>query len=80
MIKTTKPTPPEAGERKASQHESGSVSRLLTVKNVADRLQVSGRTVHRLIDAGELEVIHIGRSVRVSEAALHALLTQEDKA
>ncbi len=48
---------------------------LLTIQDVANRLQVSGRTIHRLIDAGELTAIRIGRSVRVSEEALKALLT-----
>ena len=48
---------------------------LLTVKNAADRLQVSGRTVHRLIASGELKAIHVGRSVRITEAAFQALVT-----
>ena len=52
---------------------------LLIIKDVADRLQVSERTVHRLIDAKRLAVIRIGRSVRVSEEALKDLLTAEDK-
>ena len=54
--------------------------RLLTVRDVAERLQVSGRTIHRLIEAGDLTVIRIGRSVRVSEEALKDLLTGEDGA
>jgi excisionase family DNA binding protein len=53
--------------------------RLLTVKDVAEHLQVSKRTVHRLIDTGELHVIRIGRSVRVSGEAMNALLTRGDK-
>ncbi len=51
----------------------------LTIKDVAERLQVSGRTIHRLIDMGEFSVIRIGRSVRVSEEALKAFLTAGDK-
>jgi excisionase family DNA binding protein len=53
--------------------------RLLTIKDVAERLQVSGRTIHRLIAAGELTVCRIGRSVRVSEGALKAFLTGADQ-
>jgi excisionase family DNA binding protein len=73
MIKTKKPV-------KAEMNSAVSVAelRLLTVGDVAKRLQVSERTVHRLIDAKELAVIRIGRSVRVSEEALQALLTRGD--
>ena len=39
--------------------------RLLTVREVAERWQVSERTVVRLIDAGELKASHIGRQRRV---------------
>jgi len=55
------------------------MSRLLTVRDVAERLQVSGRTIHRLISAGDLPVIRIGRAVRLSEAALQAYLTNGDR-
>ena len=46
----------------------------LSVADVAQRLKVSKRTVHRLIASGELEVIRIRRSVRVSESAVQALI------
>lgn len=69
MTKTCKPHKPELTF----------AFRLLTIKDVAERLQVSERTVHRLIDVGELSVIRIGRSVRVSEEALMALLTAKDR-
>ena len=74
MIKTKKPAKPEA-----RNSPSAAEPRLLTVKDVAVRLQVSARTVHRLIEAAELAVIRIGRSVRVSEDALKALLTRADQ-
>jgi len=54
--------------------------RLLTAQNAADRLQVSVRTIHRAIATGKLRAIHIGRSVRISEEALQAFLTGEDRA
>ena len=39
--------------------------RLLTVVEVADRLNLSRKTIYRLIKAGELSVIRCGRSVRI---------------
>ena len=41
--------------------------RLLTVADVAERLQFSEKHVRRLIDAGEIPAVRIGRLVRVSE-------------
>lgn len=52
---------------------------LLTIRDVAERLQVSCRTINRLVGNGDLTVIHIGRSVRVSEEALKALMTAGDR-
>ena len=48
--------------------------RLLTIQDVAEFLQVSTRTVRRLIDTGELAAVRIGRSVRVRPEALQALI------
>jgi excisionase family DNA binding protein len=48
--------------------------RLLRVTQVADRLQVSPRTIWRLIEDGRISVIRIGRSVRVHPDAVTALL------
>ena len=44
-----------------------SAPRLLTVADVAERLQFSEKHVRRLIDAGEIPAVRIGRLVRVSE-------------
>ena len=52
----------------------------LTIRDVAERLQLSQRTVTRLIISGELRAIHIGRSVRITEGALQDLLTRADTA
>ena len=49
-------------------------SRLLTVADVAEILQVSPRTVRRIIAAERLPVIRLGRAVRVHPAALAALM------
>ena len=67
MIKTSK----------LPESEPPGAPRLLTIKDVAVRLQVSPRTIHRLVAAGDLSVIRIGRAVRVSEEALKAFLTGE---
>ena len=52
----------------------------LTIRDVAERLQLIQRTVNRLIASGELKAIHFGRSVRVTEGALQDLLTRADTA
>ena len=64
---------------KPRKPEFSTALRLLTIKDVAERLQVSGRTIHRLIDIGDLTVIRIGRSIRISEDALKAFLTAGDR-
>lgn len=50
--------------------------RLLTVANVADRLQVNAETVRRWLRAGEIEGILLGDKAgyRITEAALRAFL------
>lgn len=47
-----------------------SQDQLLTLPQVADRLQVSMSTVRRRIAAGELPVVAIGRNYRVRPADL----------
>jgi excisionase family DNA binding protein len=64
---------------KLPQPDRPAAPRLLTIKDVAERLQVSPRTIHRVVANGDLTVIRIGRAVRVSEEALKAFLTQDDK-
>lgn len=48
--------------------------KLLTVAEVARALRVSKMTIYRLIDAGELQAIRVGRSYRVPESAYRAYL------
>ena len=50
-------------------------ARLMTVAEVAHHLQVSIRTVRRLITAQELTVVRIGKAVRVRPADLLAFVT-----
>ncbi len=47
--------------------------RLLTVDDVAEMWQVSPRTVRRMIAAGRIPVIRLGRAVRVHPSAVAAL-------
>jgi len=46
------------------------VGRLLTVREVADRLRVSRATVYRLVQAGALPVLRVSNSIRISATAL----------
>jgi len=53
-----------------------SSSSLLTIANVAALLQVSTKTVRRLIERGELDAIRIGRSIRIQPGALTLLISR----
>ncbi len=46
----------------------------LKVKEVAKRLRLSEKTVRRLIDAGELPVNRIRRTIRIAEKDLNQFL------
>ena len=46
----------------------------LTTEEVLEYLQVNLRTVYRLIKAGELPAVRVGRSFRVSEPDVDAYL------
>lgn len=47
--------------------QSFSKARFLTVQEVADLMRVSSMTVYRLIKAGDLPAVRVGRSFRVRE-------------
>ena len=47
---------------------------LLTITEVAVALRVSKMTIYRLVHAGELPSIRIGRSIRVPAGALRTYL------
>ena len=53
---------------------AGPTSPLLTVEQVAERLQVSPRTVRRWTAGGALPVVQFGRAVRVRPADLQRLI------
>ncbi|RYJ04669.1 MAG: helix-turn-helix domain-containing protein [Actinomycetales bacterium] len=46
----------------------------LTVAEVAAQMRVSKMTVYRLVHAGELEAVRVGRSFRVPEGAVEEYL------
>ena len=48
--------------------------RLLTAQEVAEILQVSTRTVWRLIKQGHLKKVFLGRAVRIRPEAIIALI------
>ena len=51
--------------------------KLITVKEAADRLSVSVRTVYRLMDSGALPSFRVGpKSRRISEVALDNFILQ----
>ena len=50
--------------------------KLFTKQQVADHLQVSTRTVDRLIGDMDLPVYHIRRQVRISESSVKMILNE----
>lgn len=48
--------------------------RFMTVNEVAEVMRVSKMTVYRLIHAGELPAIRVGKSFRVPQGAVEQLL------
>jgi excisionase family DNA binding protein len=51
---------------------------MLSIAQVAERLQVSVATVRRLIERGELPAVRVGRLWRISSNALEAYLGGDD--
>lgn len=56
------------------EERSGLEPRLLTVSDAARLLGIGRTTAYELIAAGELEVVHIGRSARVPTAEVDAFV------
>jgi len=50
------------------------VRQLLTREDVAKRLQLSTRTIDRLVAAGQLKVVRLGTNVRVRAEDLEAFI------
>ena len=58
------------------ERQSKLEQKFLTVAEIAERLNVSTRTVQRFIAAGGLPVHRFGRSVRISETDFQELLAK----
>lgn len=52
-------------------------SRFLTASEVASHMRVSSMTVYRLIKAGDLRAVRVGKSYRVREDDLDAYLARQ---
>ena len=51
-----------------------SQDQLLTLQQVADRLQVSLSTIRRMVDRGDLPFVKVGRNIRVRPEDLEAYI------
>jgi excisionase family DNA binding protein len=56
------------------------MEKLLRVREAAQILDVSQRTIWRLLDDGELTRIRVGKSVRVERAQLEQFIARQRKA
>ncbi|RPF27429.1 MULTISPECIES: helix-turn-helix domain-containing protein [Georgenia] len=50
--------------------------RFLTVAEVAELMRVSKMTVYRMVHAGELPAVRMGRSFRVPQAAVENIIAE----
>lgn len=57
-------------------HDVFEMGRLLTVSEVARQLRVSNMTVYRLIKAGHLAAVRVGRGYRIREDDIRRYLRQ----
>lgn len=48
--------------------------RFLTVAEVAEMMRVSNMTVYRMVHSGDLPAIRFGRSFRIPESAVEAVI------
>jgi len=52
---------------------------MMTVREAAEKMSVSTKTVYRLMGSGQLRKVKIGRSTRISEDDLNGYLEQQIK-
>ncbi len=64
----------DARSERTERSEQLSEVRFLTVAEVATVMRVSKMTVYRIVHAGELPAVRVGRSFRVPEKAVHDYL------
>ena len=65
------PIPDPAPVESSDSRDTGEFVLLLSVEDAGRALGVSRSTVYELIGSGDLEVVHIRRSVRVPVDAIH---------
>jgi excisionase family DNA binding protein len=70
----TSARPTRIGDARTERAEQLSDVRFLTVAEVASVMRVSKMTVYRIVHAGELPAVRVGRSFRVPEKAVHDYL------
>jgi excisionase family DNA binding protein len=61
--------------RRVPRHDSE--SNFVTVAEVAGRLRVSNMTVYRLIQAGQLAAVRVGRSYRIRDVDVDRYLSDQ---
>ena len=78
MNRTSKPqaslAPKSASQITAIRKRGRPLSKLRTIDETAELLNVSPRTVRRLIDLGALRVHRFGRAVRIGDEDIAVLL------
>ncbi|GAA4117489.1 AlpA family transcriptional regulator [Enteractinococcus coprophilus] len=60
--------------------ENFAKAQFMTVTEVADMMRVSRMTVYRMIHAGDLPAVRFGRSYRVPQEAVQAIVSDTDAA
>jgi excisionase family DNA binding protein len=60
----------------APRDEGNQIGPLLTVAEVADLLRVSSMTVYRLIRAGDMPAIRVGKNYRIDQRELDGFLAR----
>ena len=66
----------ETSEGPAESNSTSAMGEFLTVAEVAKQLRVSNMTVYRLIKAGEMRAVRIGRGYRLKEDDVRQYLQQ----
>ncbi|GAA2905841.1 excisionase family DNA binding protein [Streptosporangium becharense] len=64
----------KTGQEPVSMLPESARGRLLTVEEAAERLNTSIRFPRRLIEERRITFVHVGRNVRIPEAALEAFI------
>jgi excisionase family DNA binding protein len=85
-VRGSKKSKPELGSRqkqngeevKCAVAQSSQAAKLLTVAEAAWRLNLSQKTIRRMIEAGNLAVVRIGRSIRVHPEVIEKIMRQNE--